>query len=425
MNRETVAVVGGGVAGLTAAYLLRKRYNVILFEAGPALGGHADTRRVRTPDGAELCLDTGFLVHNQSTYPNLVGLFAELGVTTGASEMSMSVRCGECGLEYAGGKRGIGLLASGGAATRARYLRMLTEIPRFNRAARSMLVGPDTPGAAEGGEATLGSMLEAGGYSRYFADHYVLPLVGAVWSAGAATSRDYPARYLFRFLANHGLLSSARTRRWRYVVGGSHTYVTRIARTLPPASVAVAVRTVHRHADGVTITDDTGTTHHADRVVLATHADQALGLLADPTATEKRVLGAFTYTPNQMTLHTDATLLPSRPNVRASWNHIQSSCHGDRRVSISYHLNRLMRLCEPLDYVVTLNGAPIVDESAVLATAEYAHPVFDRASVAAQRDLSALTSARTAFAGSYHGWGFHEDACRSGVRAAEAFGARW
>lgn len=432
MTRPSVAVVGGGVAGLTAAYLLRSGHDTTLYDAASRLGGHADTRRVRTPDGTDLPLDTGFLVHNRRTYPYLTRLFADLDVPTAPSEMSMSFSCRGCGLAYAGGKRGKGLLPAGGWAVGARYGRMLAEVPRFHHAARALLAGRDVPGLGEGfgdgfgdGDLTLGAMLEAGRFSTYFAEHHVIPLVGAVWSAGATDVRDYPARYLFRFLHHHGLLSARSTHRWRHVVGGSRRYVERIARTLPAPQAGVPVRAVHRHADGVSVTAEDGTTRQFDRVVIATHADQALALLADPTAAERRVLGAFGYARNTMTLHTDPGRLPARERLRASWNHTQSSCRGDRRVAVSYHLNRLMGLSEPLDYVVTLNGEADVDGSAVLERADYSHPVYNPAALAAQRELPGLTDGRTAYAGSYHGWGFHEDACRSAVRAAEAFGVRW
>jgi len=419
MTRERVAVVGAGVSGLTAAYLLRHGYDVTLFESSPKLGGHADTHEVRTPDGALVPIDTGFIVHNDHTYPHLARLFAQLDVPTRGCPMSMSVRCRECGLEYAGGRRGAGLLASAGRAAWPRYLRMLAEIPRFYRAANAQLSGSD------GGNASLGEFLTAGGYSRYFVDHFALPLVAAVWSAGEEVSLRYPAGYLFAFLRNHGMLGVEVPFTWRTVVGGSRVYVERISEQLPAIRVDTPVRAVRRHADGVDVVDDSGSTHFVDRIVIATHADQALALLADPTRHEKQILGAFEYARNEAWLHTDPSVLPRNPRVRAAWNHLKPACRGAGRVLVSYHMNRLMQLSEPVDYVVTLNGSSSVDASSLIATRVYEHPIYTCESVEAQRRLPELTGARIAFAGAYQGWGFHEDGCASGVRAACAFGIRW
>lgn len=412
MTAETVAVIGAGVAGLTAAYLLQRRYDVFLFEAEPRLGGHAHTHDV---PGAG-AVDSGFIVHNERTYPNLLRLFGELGVTTQASEMSMSVRCLGCGLEYAGARRLRGLFPRAGNAVQARYLRMLAEIPQFHRHARRVL--------RHGGEdMTLGEF--AAGYSRYFTQHFLLPMVSAVWSAPEKVSRAYPVRYLFEFLAHHGLLSVSGSPTWRTVTGGSREYVERAAKGLTAVHVGTPVRSVHRHADGVEVRDDQDEVHIVNRVVLATHADQALGLLAGPTREEKRVLGAFSYSRNETWLHNDSSLLPAAPGARASWNYLKPSCAGAERVLVSYDMNRLMRLSSPTPQVVTLNATDRVEPSKVLAKMTYSHPVYTPESVAAQRMLPGLNTGRTAFAGAYHGWGFHEDGCASGVRAAAAFGVTW
>lgn len=415
MTTERVAVIGSGVAGLTAAYLLRRRYDVLLFEAAPRLGGHAHTHDVPARTGT-VAVDSGFIVHNERTYPNLLRLFAELGVTTRESEMSMSVRCLGCGLEYAGARGLPGLFARPRTALRPRYLRMLAEVTRFHRHARRVL--------ADGGEdVTLGEF--AAGYSRYFTEHFLLPMVSAVWSAPEAVSRAYPVRYLFRFLAHHGLLSVGGSPTWRTVVGGSREYVERAAKGLTAVHVGTPVRAVRRTPDGVEIRDDSDETHDVDRVVVATHADEALALLADPTPEEKRVLGAFTYSRNETWLHSDDSLLPVARGARASWNYLKPSCAGADRVLVSYDMNRLMRLRTPKPYVVTLNATDRVAPDTVLARMTYSHPVYTSESVAAQRLLPALATDRTVYAGAYHGWGFHEDGCVSGVRAAAAFGVGW
>ena len=420
MQTERIAVVGSGVAGLTAGYLLAQRHEVLLFEADDRLGGHAHTHDVRTADGREIAVDSGFIVHNERTYPNLLRLFRELEVSTQDTEMSMSVRCEGCGLEYAGARRADGLFAQRGNLARPAYLRMLAEVTRFHRHARRVLDDPDAE------DVTLGAFLAVGGYSRYFVDHFALPLVSAVWSADRQTSKRYPARYLFAFLRHHGLLSVFGSPTWRTVVGGSRSYVERIGKQLPAVRLGTPVRAVRRQADGVEIRDAAGAAHRVDRVVIATHADQALALLADPTPAEREVLGAFSYSRNETVLHTDAGVLPRAPGARASWNNLKPSCAADPgQVLVSYHMNRLMRLTEPEDYLVTLNAGDRIAPERVLARMIYHHPVYTPESVAAQRRLPELTTNRTAYAGSYHGWGFHEDGCLAGVRAAEAFGAGW
>jgi uncharacterized protein len=415
MTTETVAVVGAGVAGLTAAYLLQRRYDVYLFEAQPRLGGHAHTHDVPGASGL-VAVDSGFIVHNERTYPNLLRLFSELGVPTRESEMSMSVSCLGCGLEYAGSRKLPGLFPRASNAVRGRYLRMLGEIPQYFRHARRVL-------ADGGSDVTLGEF--AAGYSRYFTQHFLLPMVSAVWSAPEKVSREYPVRYLFEFLDHHGLLSVGGSPTWRTVIGGSREYVERAAKGLTAVHVGTPVRSVRRHADRVEVRDDADDVHTVDRVVLATHADEALRLLADPTHDEKRVLGAFSYSRNETWLHTDASLLPAAPSARASWNYLKPRCSGSERVLVSYDMNRLMRLAEPTPYIVSLNATDRVDPASVLAKMTYEHPVYTPESVAAQRLLPRLASSRTGYAGAYHGWGFHEDGCASGVAAAEAFGVTW
>ncbi|WP_037869837.1 NAD(P)/FAD-dependent oxidoreductase [Streptomyces sp. SPB074] len=417
------AVIGSGVAGLTAAHLLTNAGPVDLYEADERLGGHAHTHEVLDSRGLPLHVDSGFIVHNRRTYPTLLRLFAELGVETRESEMSMSVRCEGCGLEYAGARGPGGLLAEPRNVLRAPYRRLLREVPRFHRAARATLAVPEPDEAAP---ETLSRFLTAHRFSRYFVTHFMTPLVAAVWSCDARTALRYPARYLFRFLDHHGLLSVNGSPTWRTVSGGSRTYVELLAKRLDRVRTGTPVRAVRRHADGVDVMDGGGTTRTYASVVVATHPDQALALLADPSEAERAALGAFRYARNPTLLHTDTSVLPRAPRARASWNYLLPDCAAAAdHVRISYDMNRLQRLRTPDRYVVTLNGEDRVDPGSVLARMVYEHPVYTPDSVTAQRLLPALNQGRTAFAGAYFGWGFHEDGALAGARAAESLGGHW
>ncbi|MFE2016628.1 NAD(P)/FAD-dependent oxidoreductase [Streptomyces sp. NPDC059499] len=420
-KRRRTAVIGSGVAGLTAAYVLGSARDVTLHEADERVGGHAHTHDLTSSDGRIHRVDSGFIVHNRRTYPHLLRLFDELGVTTQESEMSMSVRCEGCGLEYAGARGAAGLFARPGAVLRGPYLRMLAEVPRFHRAARALLAGDDGASAM-----TLGQFAARGRFSPYFSAHFLTPMVSAVWSCDPVTALRYPARYLFRFLDHHGMLSIGGSPVWRTVTGGSRAYVERITKQVHSVRTSTPVRAVRRHRDGVEIVTEDGVTEEYDEVVVATHPDQALRLLADPTDDERRTLGAFRYSHNPTLLHTDTAVLPRSRRAAASWNYLMPSCAADAdRVTVSYDMNRLQRLDAPERFVVTLNGADRVDPDLVRARMLYEHPVFTPESVAAQARLPALSGPVTAYAGAYHGWGFHEDGCRSGAEAAAALGVTW
>jgi len=420
-DQRFVAVIGGGVSGLTAAYVLaRSGHHVTLYEADDRLGGHAHTHEVTGPDGRVHGVDSGFIVYNERTYPLLTRLLAELDVPGQDSEMGMSVRCEGCGLQYAGHRGPRGLLP-GLTRGRARYTKLLTEVPAFHLRARELL---DAGGRDD--DMTLGQFLAEGDFSAYFRSHFALPLVAAVWSCPPGTARHYPARYLFEFLSNHGMLSVHGSPTWKTVTGGSQRYVREIARRLAAVQTSAPARAVHRFPDGAAVRDGDGRTAAFDHVVIATHADQALSLLAHPTPVEEKVLGAFPYAANPALLHTDRRLLPRRSGVRASWNYQLSDCDGpQQRTRISYHLNRLQRLDAAEDYIVTLGGEGAVADERVLDRMDYTHPVYTPESLAAQRRLPELNSASVVFAGAYHGWGFHEDGCRSGVEAARALGVHW
>lgn len=408
-------MVGSGVAGLVAAHVASRTAQVTLFEADDRLGGHADTHVV---DG--LGIDTGFIVHNERTYPTLLRLFAELGVETQESDMSMSVRDVGTGLEYAGAMGPRGLFPTAANLGRPAYLRMLGEIPRFHRRARRLLEGG--PGGADG--QTLRVFLSEGGFSAYFTRHFMEPLVAAVWSCDPETSLDYPARYLFAFLEHHGMLGVFGSPQWRTVTGGSGAYVAKVAAGLHELRTGTKVTSVDESDTAVVLTDGNGQVSRFDAVVIATHPSQALSMLAAPTAEQRDVLGAMPYSRNTARLHTDTSLLPQAERARASWNFLRPATPTGE-VTVTYDLTRLQALPTETRYLVTLGGADRIDPATVIATMEYEHPHYTPTSVAAQGRLPSINTRRIAFAGAYHGWGFHEDGAASGARAAEHLGLPW
>ena len=420
-GRPSVAVIGAGVSGLTAAYLLSRTHDVTLFESEDRLGGHAHTHDVTDSAGRSHAVDSGFIVHNDVTYPWLRKLFGELDVEVRLTEMSMSVRCEECGLEYAGGRGLRGVFAQPRRLIDPRFVRLLWQVSRFHRRALAFLRTTDDENFT-----TYGEFLRREGFSGQFIAHYAVPVVSCVWSAGRETTLAYPARYLFRFLDHHGMLKVAGSLQWYSVAGGSRTYVDRLAGLLPDVRVAHAVTDITRRADGVVIRDVTGQVTRVDRVVIATHADQALGLLADPSDAEVTTLKQFAYSSNQAVLHTDRSVLPRARNARASWNYRMTSCdRPGQSAVVSYWMNRLQGHQSPETFLVTLNDRERLDPGSIVATMEYQHPIYTPEAVRAQSLLGGLATDRTVYAGAYHGWGFHEDGCRSGVEAARHFGVTW
>jgi uncharacterized protein len=394
-----IAVVGSGISGLGAAYLLTGAHEVSVFEREGRPGGHANTV---VHDG--LHLDTGFLVHNARNYPLLTRLFGELGVPTHESDMSFSVSCSGCGLEYSGRRP----FAQPANAGRPRFLWLLWEIGRWLRTARP-----------EDESQSLAEYLDANGYSRQFRRHFLMPLTSALWSTAPGRALEFPAAYAIRFFDNHGMLGFGRFP-WRTVTGGSRSYVDAIASRLGDRlRLGEGVRSVRRAGRGVElrIGDDV---EEFDRVVLATHADQALALLEDPTPVERRVLGGFVYTTNEAVLHTDVRFLPRTAAARASWNY---RLGGDGQPTITYHLNRLQALEADRDYCLTLNEEVAVEH--VLDRFTYEHPLYTVETLRAQGELPLIAGGRTHYAGAYFGNGFHEDGLASGVAVARSLGVDW
>lgn len=400
-----VAIIGAGISGLGAAYLLSRAHEVEVFERAREAGGH--TRTIRH-DG--LALDTGFLVHNERNYPLLGRLFHELGVATGDSEMSFSVSCG-CGLEYSGRRP----FAQPRRFADPRFHGLLWEIGRWLRTARASLERVDCESWS------LSRYLDERRFSSRFRRHFIVPLTSALWSTAPGRALEFPAAYAIRFFDNHGMLGFGRFR-WRYVAGGSDAYVRALAERFGGRlHLGLGARALRRHADGVELTTEDGETKSFDAAVVATHADQALAILADPTDDERRILGAFPYSENDVVLHTDSSFLPRTRAARASWNYRLAD---DGRPTITYYLNKLQRLDDERDFCVTLNQD--VGDEHVIDRGVMTHPLYTVESLAAQRELPGLSGRRrTYFAGAHHGNGFHEDGLASGVRVAEALGVAW
>ena len=408
--RQRIAVVGAGVAGLSAAWLLSRRHEVTLFDQNGYLGGHSNTVEVPGERGP-VAVDTGFIVYNALNYPNLVHLFDCLGVATEASDMSFAVTLRGGELEYAG-TNVAGLFAQASNLVRPRFWRMLRDLHRFYRAA------PSYRAEAARERLSIGELLDRHGYSAAFRDDHLLPMAGAIWSATDAQIAGYPAAAFIDFFANHGLIQYANRPQWRTVVGGSREYVRRLVAGISGgAQVRARVISVTRGSAGVQLGLADGRSLAFDHVVIAAHADQALALLDRPSVDEARLLGAFRYSRNRAVLHRDANLMPRRRAAWASWNYLSSP----DSLAVTYWMNRLQPLQTRQQLFVTLN--PPREPREVEREFSYEHPLFDLAALDAQRELVALQGVqRTWFCGSYFGYGFHEDALESGLWVAEALG---
>ncbi|SDP86394.1 hypothetical protein SAMN05428967_3963 [Phyllobacterium sp. YR620] len=410
-----IAVIGSGISGMSAAWLLSQKHEITVYERETRIGGHSNT--VIVPGEGGVAVDTGFIVYNEQTYPNLTALFALLGVETAASEMSFAVSLDSGRLEYSGTGFS-GLFAQQRNLVNPRFWLMLRDLLRFYR---------ETPAhAGKLGLIALGDFLKREGYGRAFRDDHLLPMASAIWSAPAASLLDYPAEAFIRFCDNHGLLKLANRPVWRTVKGGSRNYVERLtANYRNRVRTGCAVASVRRAGDHVTVSDIHGVTAIFDHVVMAGHADETLALLADPSALEKRLLSAFRYSVNRAVLHEDETLMPKRRSVWSSWNYLgeRKEMQPPSQLCVSYWMNRLQPLETDRQFFVTLNPRHAPDPCKVLHTQTYTHPLFDSEAMQAQRQLWQLQGARnTWFCGAYFGAGFHEDGLQAGLVVAEDLG---
>ncbi|MCB1888210.1 MAG: FAD-dependent oxidoreductase [Rhodocyclaceae bacterium] len=410
-----IAVVGGGVSGLTTAWLLARRERVTLFEAAPRLGGHTNTVEVSL-EGQSHPVDTGFLVFNRRTYPNLCALFALLGVNAVASEMSFSVSLREPDLEWAGTDLST-VFAQRSNLVRPQFWGMLQDLLRFNRETTRLAARGAVP------DQSLGEFLDARRYGEAFRDWYLLPMAAAIWSCPPRRMLAYPLATFLRFCHNHGLLQILDRPSWLTVEGGGQEYVRRMAQTIDDVRIGVPVRGMMRDAEGVWLFSADGA-ERFDEVVLACHSDQATEILGDAAfAEERRALSAVRYQPNVAWLHTDPALLPRRERVWAAWNYLASG-DPEAPVSVSYLINRLQPLPFKRPVVVSLNPPVAPRDEHVLARFDYAHPIFDHPAIAAQQALSSMQGRdRVWFAGAWTGYGFHEDGVRSALAVASALGS--
>jgi predicted NAD/FAD-binding protein len=405
-----IAIVGGGISGLTVAHQLASAHDFVIYEANAYAGGHTNTIRVDTPTET-LDIDTGFIVFNDRNYPNFERLLARVGVSSQPSEMSFSVSDEGGDFEYSSGSPG-GLFAKREHLTQPWFHRMVLDLARFNRTARQLL-------RLTGDGPSLGEWLEQRRFSRPFIDKLIVPQVSAVWSADPRQMWEFPARFMAEFFDHHGMLGFAGRPRWRVVRGGSARYVE--ALTAPwreRIRLGTAVEAVSRDPDGVTVTARGAEPERFDAAVFACHSDQALSLLRDATEPERELLGAIPYQRNEAVLHTDRRMLPRRPRAWASWNYhlLDAPTPG---TAVTYHMNRLQSLRTSTQFLVTLNRTAQIDPARIIRVIDYAHPVYTRAGVRAQARVEEISGVRrTHFCGAYWGWGFHEDGVNSGLRVA-------
>jgi predicted NAD/FAD-binding protein len=411
-----IAVIGSGISGMVAAYHLSREHDVTVYESGHHVGGHTHTVDVQY-QGHDYAVDTGFIVFNDWTYPNFIALLDELEVPWQPSQMSFSVRCEKSGLEYNGTNIN-SLFAQRRNFVRPSFLRMVADILRFNRRAPELL-----DAGADG--MTLAEYLRRDGYSRYFVDHYIIPMGAAIWSSRPVDMLNFPVRFFVEFFANHGFLSVDDRPTWRVIRGGSREYVKRLtARYASRIHLDTPVASLQRQPNRVMVRLKNGTVEGFDQVFIACHSDQALKLLSDPSHEEREILGAISYQANEALLHTDTSLMPHRPLAWAAWNyHLPIEQY--ERVTVTYNMNILQSLDAPAQFLLTLNRNDDVDPRKVLGRYVYHHPVYDTGAVAAQARRPEINGVRrTYYCGAYWGYGFHEDGVKSALVSLEEFRRR-
>jgi len=409
-----IAIVGAGISGLVTAYLLSRDHDITVFEAADDIGGHTHTVDVPTSDGT-FAVDTGFIVFNEKTYPNFIKLLDLLGVQWQASNMSFSVQCEKTGLAFSPSTFNT-LFAQRRNLFRPAFYRMLLDAIRFRRESLALLHRQDD-------QMTLWAYLKKGKYSRGFIDHFIIPMGASIWSADPNRFMDFPVQYLVAFFHNHGFLNVRDQPEWRTIKGGSKQYIAPLTRGFKDKiRLHSPVHNVRRNANHVALNIDNGTRHRFDQVVIATHSDQALEMLADPTDTESEVLGAIAYQTNLAVLHTDASLMPRPRTAWASWNYHIPKNKMDR-LALTYNMNLLQRLSSAEQFCVTLNMPGAIDPGKQIKQILYHHPIYDPKSLAARRRHKQINGVnRTWFCGAYWGYGFHEDGVNSALAVCKHFG---
>lgn len=424
-----IAVVGSGISGLAASHILGPHHEIVLYEASERLGGHTNTIAVEDPELGEIGVDTGFIVHNDRNYPNLLKLFAELDVKTQDSEMSFSVTDDKTKICYRATNLKT-LLANPRNVSKGRFWQMLVDIPRFYRNANKFLLSPKA-------NYTTRKFIADGKYSKAFVDLHLIPLGAAVWSANPDTFMDFPAASLFRFLANHGLLGIGDRPQWRTVTGGSVQYIKKLLGQFSgQVRLNSAVDQINIGDTGVEISSN-GAKENFDKAIVAVHSDQALKILKNSTGDAGRthmlsnaieILSAIRYETNQATLHTDTTIMPPYRRAWAAWNYKRTSeaSNAGAKATLTYDMNALQRFECSTRYLVSLNSSQEIDESKIISTANYSHPIFDLPAITAQERIDDLSAGSDIyFCGAWRGFGFHEDGIRSAVEVCHKLGVKW
>ncbi|MFM7004613.1 MAG: NAD(P)/FAD-dependent oxidoreductase [Limnohabitans sp.] len=422
MKYQKIAVVGSGISGLAVAHSLKGQAEVTLFEAGDYFGGHANTVDISLPTTAGMVthgVDTGFLVFNERTYPNLINLFAELGVETSLSDMSFSVQApkvwGNESLEWSGSNLDT-VFAQRRNLARPEFYKMLLDVLRFNKLC-TQIAQQQTESALR---QPLSEFLKQHRFGKAFQNWYFLPMMGCIWSCPTDQMLAFPVATMIRFCHNHGLLQISNRPRWFTVTGGSRNYVQKIVRDINDKRLNTPVQLIERDDQGVRVVTQ-GSAERFDEVVICTHSDQALRMLRSPSAEETQYLSAIRYQDNVAVLHTDDSVLPSRRKAWAAWNYARAESEDQEsaRVCLHYLLNKLQPLPYQQAVVVSLNPAQAIDANKVIRTFDYAHPVFDLAAIDAQQHIHRIQGQQhTWYAGAWLGYGFHEDGLKSGLAVA-------